>query len=151
MFHKFTEKAIKAIMLAQEEARRMGHNYVGTEMMLLGLINTGSMSADALKNAGLTIASARVETEKIIRRGSGFVAVEIPYSAGAKRALELSWDEAQKLGHHDISAGHLLLGLLREDESESVALQVLSEHGISSEKLRASVLEALENNSVERV
>lgn len=100
MFERFTEKAIKVIMLAQEEARRLGHNFVGTEQILLGLIGEGTgIAAKVLKSMGINLKDARVEVEKIIGRGSGFVAVEIPFTPRAKRVLELSLEEARQLGN----------------------------------------------------
>ena len=124
MFERFTEKAIKVIMLAQEEARRLGHNFVGTEQVLLGLIGEGTgVAAKTLKSMGVNLKDARVEVEKIIGRGSGFVAVEIPFTPRAKRVLELSWDEARQLGHNYIGVEHLLLGLIRE--GEGVAARVI--------------------------
>ena len=99
MFERFTEKAIKVVMLAQEEARRLGHNFVGTEQVLLGLIGESTgIAAKVLKSMGVTLKDARVEVEKIIGRGSGFVAVEIPFTPRAKRVLELSLEEARQLG-----------------------------------------------------
>jgi ATP-dependent Clp protease ATP-binding subunit ClpC len=99
MFERFTEKAIKVVMLAQEEARRLGHNFVGTEQILLGLIGEGTgIAAKVLKSMGINLKDARVEIEKIIGRGSGFVAVEIPFTPRAKRVLELSLEEARQLG-----------------------------------------------------
>ena len=99
MFERFTEKAIKVIMLAQEEARRLGHNFVGTEQILLGLIGEGTgIAAKVLKSMGINLKDARIEVEKIIGRGSGFVAVEIPFTPRAKRVLELSLEEARQLG-----------------------------------------------------
>jgi ATP-dependent Clp protease ATP-binding subunit ClpC len=101
MFERFTEKAIKVIMLAQEEARRLGHNFVGTEQILLGLIGEGTgIAAKVLKSMGINLKDARVEVEKLIGRGSGFVAVEIPFTPRAKRVLELSLEEARQLGMH---------------------------------------------------
>lgn len=101
MFERFTEKAIKVIMLAQEEARRLGHNFVGTEQILLGLIGEGTgIAAKVLKSMGINLKDARVEVEKIIGRGSGFVAVEIPFTPRAKRVLELSLEEARQLGKY---------------------------------------------------
>ena len=91
MFERFTEKAIRVIMLAQEEARRLGHNFVGTEQVLLGLIGEGSgVAAKTLKSMGVNIKDARAQVEKIIGRGSGFVAVEIPFTPRAKKVLELT-------------------------------------------------------------
>lgn len=99
MFERFTEKAIKVIMLAQEEARRLGHNFVGTEQILLGLIGEGTgIAAKVLKSLGINLKDSRMEVEKIIGRGSGFVAVEIPFTPRAKRVLELSLEEARNLG-----------------------------------------------------
>lgn len=99
MFERFTEKAIKVVMLAQEEARRLGHNFVGTEQILLGLIGESTgIAAKVLKSLGVTLKDARTEVEKVIGRGSGFVAVEIPFTPRAKRVLELSLEEARQLG-----------------------------------------------------
>ena len=99
MFERFTEKAIKVVMLAQEEARRLGHNFVGTEQLLLGLIGESTgIAAKVLKSMGVNLKDARVEVEKIIGRGSGFVAVEIPFTPRAKRVLEMSLEEARQLG-----------------------------------------------------
>ncbi len=142
MFERFTEKAIKVIMLAQEEARRLGHNFVGTEQVLLGLIGEGTgVAAKTLKAMGVTLKDARVEVEKIIGRGSGFVAVEIPFTPRAKRVLELSWDEARQLGHNYIGTEHLLLGLIRE--GEGVAARVLENLGVDLNKVRTNVIKML--------
>ena len=142
MFERFTEKAIKVIMLAQEEARRLGHNFVGTEQVLLGLIGEGTgIAAKTLKSMGVNLKDARVEVEKIIGRGSGFVAVEIPFTPRAKRVLELSWDEARQLGHNYIGTEHLLLGLTRE--GEGVAARVLENLGVDLNKIRSNVVKML--------
>ncbi len=142
MFERFTEKAIKVIMLAQEEARRLGHNFVGTEQVLLGLIGEGTgVAAKTLKSMGVNLKDARAEVEKIIGRGSGFVAVEIPFTPRAKRVLELSWDEARQLGHNYIGTEHLLLGLIRE--GEGVAARVLENLGVDLNKIRSNVVKIL--------
>ena len=142
MFERFTEKAIKVIMLAQEEARRLGHNFVGTEQVLLGLIGEGTgVASKTLKSMGITLKDARAEVEKIIGRGSGFVAVEIPFTPRAKRVLELSWDEARQLGHNYIGTEHLLLGLIRE--GEGVAARVLENLGVDLNKVRSNVIKML--------
>ena len=142
MFERFTEKAIKVIMLAQEEARRLGHNFVGTEQVLLGLIGEGTgVAAKTLKSMGVNLKDARAEVEKIIGRGSGFVAVEIPFTPRAKRVLELSWDEARQLGHNYIGTEHLLLGLIRE--GEGVAARVLENLGVDLNKVRSNVVKML--------
>ena len=142
MFERFTEKAIKVIMLAQEEARRLGHNFVGTEQVLLGLIGEGTgVAAKTLKSMGVTLKDARADVEKIIGRGSGFVAVEIAFTPRAKRVLELSWDEARQLGHNYIGTEHLLLGLIRE--GEGVAARVLENLGVDLNKVRSNVVKML--------
>jgi ATP-dependent Clp protease ATP-binding subunit ClpA len=142
MFERFTEKAIKSIMLAQQESRRLGHNFVGTEQLLLGLIEEGtSIAVRVLKENGVTLEDTRIEVEKIISRGSGFVQVEIPFTPRAKRVLELSWDEARQLTHYYISSEHLLLGLIRE--GEGVAARVLENMGLSLLSLRDQVLRAM--------
>jgi len=142
MFERFTEKAIKVIMLAQEEARRLGHNFVGTEQILLGLIGEGTgVAAKVLKSMGINLKDARIEVEKIIGRGSGFVAVEIPFTPRAKRVLELSLEEARQLGHNYIGTEHLLLGLIRE--GEGVAARVLENLGVDLSKARTQVIRML--------
>ncbi|WP_069790028.1 ATP-dependent Clp protease ATP-binding subunit [Cyanobacterium sp. IPPAS B-1200] len=142
MFERFTEKAIKVIMLAQEEARRLGHNFVGTEQILLGLIGEGTgVAAKVLKPMGVNLKDARIEVEKIIGRGSGFVAVEIPFTPRAKRVLELSLEEARQLGHNYIGTEHLLLGLIRE--GEGVAARVLENLGVDLGKVRTQVIRML--------
>ncbi|MBD2312483.1 ATP-dependent Clp protease ATP-binding subunit [Desertifilum sp. FACHB-1129] len=146
MFERFTEKAIKVIMLAQEEARRLGHNFVGTEQILLGLIGEGTgVAAKVLKSMGVNLKDARIEVEKIIGRGSGFVAVEIPFTPRAKRVLELSLEEARQLGHNYIGTEHLLLGLIRE--GEGVAARVLENLGVDLSKVRTQVIRMLGETS----
>ena len=146
MFERFTEKAIKVIMLAQEEARRLGHNFVGTEQLLLGLIGEGTgVAAKTLKSLGVSLKDARIEVEKIIGRGSGFVAVEIPFTPRAKRVLELAWDEARQLGHNYIGTEHLLLGLIRE--GEGVAVRVLENLGVDLSRVRSNVIRMLGENA----
>ncbi len=142
MFERFTEKAIRVIMLAQEESRRLGHNFVGTEQLLLGLIAEGTgIASKTLKSMGVNIKEAREEVEKIIGRGCGFVAVEIPFTPRAKKVLELSWDEARQLGHNYIGTEHLLLGLIRE--GEGVAAKVLENLGVDLNKCRSNVIKML--------
>src|SRR6056300_419691 len=142
MFERFTEKAIKVIMLAQEEARRLGHNFVGTEQILLGLIGEGTgIAAKVLKSMGVNLKDARLEVEKIIGRGSGFVAVEIPFTPRAKKVSELSLEEARQLGHNYIGTEHLLLGLIRE--GEGVAARVLENLALDLSKIRTQVIRLL--------
>ena len=151
MFERFTDKSIKVIMLAQEEARRLGHNYVGTEQILLGLCGEGTgLAARALKQQGLNLKDLRVEVEAIIGRGSGNVSVEIPFTPRAKRLLELSWDEARTLDSAFIDTALLLLGLLRLRENSqgltgesAVGVRVLQNMGVDLDALRRLTAELL--------
>jgi ATP-dependent Clp protease ATP-binding subunit ClpC len=140
MFERYTEKAIKVIMLAQEEARRLGHNFVGTEQMLLGLIGEGTgIAAKVLKSVGINLRDARVEVEKIIGRGSGSsMPLNIPFTPRVKRVLELTAEEARQLGHNYIGSEHLLLGLLRE--GQGVAARVLEILGADPNNIRTQVI-----------
>lgn len=130
MFERFTEKAIKVIILSNEEARRLGHNFICTEQILLGLIGeeTG-IAAKVLRSMGVNLNDARIEVEKIIGRGSGFVAKEIPFTPIAKRVLEFAEEESHELGHNYIGTEHLLLGLIRE--REGIAIKVLEILGVN--------------------
>ncbi|HEY9820184.1 MAG TPA: ATP-dependent Clp protease ATP-binding subunit [Candidatus Sericytochromatia bacterium] len=142
MFERFTDTAIKVIRLAHEEARRLGHNFVGTEQILLGLIGEGNgIAAKVLLSLGVTLKEAREEIEKIIGRGSGFVAVEIPFTPRSKRVLDLSIEESRRLGRDYVGTEHLLLGLIRD--GEGVAAKVLSNLGVESAEVRAKVLQML--------
>lgn len=139
MFDRFTEKAIKSIMLAQEEARRLGHSRVGTEQILLGLIGEGTgVAAQALSSCGVKLKDARVEVEKQIGRGSGPVKIEIPFTDEAKTTLELSWAESKRLKDAQIDTQHLLLAILRNDGCQ--ALSVLQELGVSMLSLESKLL-----------
>ena len=142
MFENFTEKAVKVIMLSNEESRRLGHNFVCTEQLLLGLIGeeTG-IAAKVLKSMGVTLKDARTEVEKIIGRGSGFVSIEIPFTPSAKRILELSQEESHQLGHNYVGTEHLLLSSIRVDKGN--ASKVLANLGVDSTKIRAQVLRML--------
>ena len=145
MFERFTEKAIKVIMLAQEEARRLGHNFVGTEQILLGLIGEGTgIGAKVLKSMGFTLKDARVEVEKMVGRGSGFVAVEIPFTPRAKMVLEGSLEEARQLGHNYIGTEHLLLGLV--GQSEGIAAHVFKNVSVDRSKVRSKIIRSLGEN-----
>merc|ERR1712032_270885 len=146
MFERFTEKAIKVIMLGQEESRRLGHNFVGTEQILLGLIGEGTgIGPKVLRSMGINLKDARVEVEKLVGRGTGFVAVEIPFTPRAKRVLELSLEEARQLGHNYIGTEHLLLGILRE--GEGVATRVLRNLGVDLAKVRSQIIRSLGENT----
>lgn len=148
MFERFTEKAIKVVMLSQEESRRLGHNFVGTEQILLGLIGEGTgVAFKVLRDEGLNLKDARMQVERIIGRGSGFVAVEIPFTPRAKRVLENSIEESRDLGHAYIGTEHILLALL--DEDDGVAWRLFEELQIEINKLRANILVAMGTDSQE--
>jgi ATP-dependent Clp protease ATP-binding subunit ClpC len=142
MFEKFTEKAIKVVMLSQEEARRLGHNFVGTEQLLLGLLaERDSLACDILRQAGINLRKARNEVERLVGRGAGFVAVEIPFTPRAKRVLENAIEASRMLGHGYIGTEHILVGLLGEDVG--VGARVLEHQGLDVLKLREKVVRIL--------
>ncbi|MFZ3171080.1 MAG: ATP-dependent Clp protease ATP-binding subunit [Carboxydocellales bacterium] len=142
MFGRFTERAQKTLALAQDEARRLNYNYVGTEQLLLGLIAEGEgIAAKALQSLGISLDSVRSEVEKIIGKGESQVKGEIGFTPRAKKVLELSFDEARRLGHNYIGTEHLLLGLIRE--GEGVAARVLQNLGANMDKVRNQVLRLL--------
>ncbi|MFM9157176.1 MAG: Clp protease N-terminal domain-containing protein, partial [Dolichospermum sp.] len=142
MFEHFTSEAIRVIMLAQEEARRLGHNFVGTEQILLGLMGEGTgVAAKVLAELGVTLKEARREVEKIIGRGSGFVPPEIPFTPKVKSLFEQSFREAHSLGHNYINTEHLLLGLT--EAGEGVAAKVLQNLGVDLPVIRAAVMKRL--------
>ncbi|MDZ7956667.1 MAG: ATP-dependent Clp protease ATP-binding subunit [Aulosira sp. DedQUE10] len=146
MFEHFTSEAIKVIMLAQEEARRLGHNFVGTEQILLGLMGEGTgVAAKVLTELGVTLKEARREVEKIIGRGSGFVPPEIPFTPKVKSLFEQSFKEANSLGHNYINTEHLLLGLT--EAGEGVAAKVLQNLGVELKSVRAAVTRHLGDNA----
>ena len=148
MFERFTEKAIKVVMLSQEESRRLGHNFVGTEQILLGLLGEGTgVAFKVLRDEGLTLKDARMDIERIIGRGSGFVAVEIPFTPRAKRVLENSIEESRDLGHGYVGTEHILLALL--DEDDGVAWRLFENLHTDIGKLRANVLVAMGSDSLE--
>jgi ATP-dependent Clp protease ATP-binding subunit ClpC len=140
VFPHFTSDAIKVMLLAQEESRLMGHNFVGTEQILLGLIGEGAgIAARTLDQMGLNLRSTRLATEEIIGHGSGLVAEAIPFTPRAKRVLEFCWDEARQLGDSYVGTEHLLLGLIRD--SEGVAAKVLENLNVDLVKLRSKIIE----------
>ncbi len=142
MFEHFTSEAIKVIMLAQEEARRLGHNFVGTEQILLGLMGEGTgVAAKVLTEMGVTLKDARREVEKIIGRGSGFVPPEIPFTPKVKSLFEQSFREAHNLGNNYINTEHLLLGLT--EAGEGVAAKVLQNLGVDLKSVRSAVIRRL--------
>lgn len=142
MFGRFTERAQRVIVLSQEEARRLGHNVVGTEHILLGLIAEGEdVAARALLSLGISIDQVRGEVERIIGRGGQPTQGQIGFTPRSKRVLELAFDEARRLGHTYIGTEHLLLGLIRE--GEGVAAQVLQNLGADLERVRSQVTSQL--------
>ena len=150
MFERFTEKAIKVLMLAQEESRRLGHNSLGTEFLLLGLISEGTgLAHKALASLGVQLQEARTEVETVVGRGEGVVAVEIPFTPRAKASLELALAAAQQLGHNYIGTEHLLLGLLREGEGK--ACQVLSSLGVNLVELEERLFAAISGQTSDSV
>ncbi|MCA0985539.1 ATP-dependent protease ATP-binding subunit ClpC [Halobacillus yeomjeoni] len=144
MFGRFTERAQKVLALAQEEAVRLGHNNIGTEHILLGLVSEGEgIAAKALTALGLESTKIQQEVEKLIGKGDK-VSQTIHYTPRAKKVIELSMDEARKLGHSYVGTEHILLGLIRE--GEGVAARVLNNLGVSLNKARQQVLQLLGNN-----
>ena len=139
MFNRFTERARKVLVLAKEEARRFNHDYIGTEHILLGLVREGEGVACAvLQNLGADLDRLRNETEKLITSGSmASVLGDIPFTPRAKKALELSAEEARNLGHNYIGTEHILLGLMRE--GEGLAPQVLFSLGVDLRKIRDEI------------
>jgi len=143
MFEKFTEGAIKVIMLAQEEARRMGHNFVGTEQLLLGVIGQRhGIGGRALAQLNVTLKKTRKEIEKYIGRGTGFVASEIPFTPRAKRVLEMSIHEGQDLGVNYVGTEHVLLSLI--NEADGIAMRTLDKLRVNIPKLRHLILTYIE-------
>ena len=148
MFEKFTEGAIKVIMLSQEEARRMGHNFVGTEQLLLGVIGQRhGIGARALKKMKVTLKKARKEIELYIGRGTGFVASEIPFTPRAKRVLEMAVHEGKDLGQNFVGTEHILLALIAE--SDGVAMRTLDKLGVDINQLRNTILLYIEETQEE--
>jgi len=142
MFEYFTEKAIAVVMAAQEEARRLGHNFVGTEQILLGLLHVkNTVALTVLTELGVTPEAARTEVEKIIGRGGGFVPPEIPFTPKTKRVFERAFQESRQLDSRYIGPEHLLLSLVQE--GESVAAKVLDNLDIDLAKVRTDVIRAL--------
>ena len=143
MFNRFTERARRVILLAKEEAKRFNHDYIGTEHLLLGLIREGEgVAAAVLMSLGLDPAKIRMEVEKLVQPGpSTAVSGDIPFTPKAKRAIELSMEEARQLGHNYIGTEHLLLGLIKE--GEGVASEVLMNLGLDAGRVRNEVMQIL--------
>src|SRR5437870_7750334 len=141
-FDKFTERARRVLTLAQEEALRFNHNYIGTEHLLLGLVREGEgVAAKVLANLGVELNKVRSAVEFIIGRGDRAVMGEIGLTPRAKKVIELAVDEARRLGHHYVGTEHLLLGLVRE--GEGIAASVLESLGVNLERVRTQTIKVL--------
>ncbi len=146
MFERFTDRARRVVVLAQEEARLLNHNYIGTEHILLGLIHEGEgVAAQVLESLGISLEGVRGQVEEIIGQGSSSPSGHIPFTPRAKKVLELSLREALQLGHNYIGTEHVLLGLIRE--GEGVAAQVLVKLGADLSKVRQEVIQQLSGYS----
>src|SRR5687767_11404364 len=142
MFERFTDRARRVVVLAQEEARMLSHNYIGTEHILLGLIHEGDgIAAKALESLGVSLEAVRAQVEEIIGQGQQAPSGHIPFTPRAKKVLELSLREALQLGHNYIGTEHILLGLIRE--GEGVAAQVLVKLGADLNRVRQQVIQLL--------
>jgi ATP-dependent Clp protease ATP-binding subunit ClpC len=142
MFERFTDRARRVVVLAQEEARRLNHNYIGTEHILLGLLSEGEgVAAKALEELGIGLDAIRQQVVEIIGRGAQFPGGHIPFTPRAKKVLELSLRESLQLGHEYIGTEHILLGLIRE--GEGVAAQVLTRLGVTKDRVQHQVMKLL--------
>jgi ATP-dependent Clp protease ATP-binding subunit ClpA len=142
MFERFTDRARRVVVLAQEEARMLNHNYIGTEHILLGLLHEGQgVAAKALQSLGISLEAVRQQVEQIIGRGQQAPSGHIPFTPRAKKVLELSLREAHQLGHDYIGTEHILLGLIRE--GEGVAAQALVRLGADLNRVRQQVIQLL--------
>src|SRR5437899_2536581 len=143
MFERFTDRARRVVVLAQEEARVLNHNYIGTEHILLGLIREGEgVAAKALESLGISLEAVCQQVEEIIGQGQHAPSGHIPFTPRAKKVLELSLREALQLGHNYIGTEHILLGLIRE--GEGVAAQVLVKLGADLNRVRQQVNQLLQ-------
>jgi ATP-dependent Clp protease ATP-binding subunit ClpA len=142
VFERFTDRARRVVVLAQEEARLLDHNYIGTEHLLLGLIHEGKgIAAKALESLGISLEAVRAQVEEIIGQGQSAPVGHIPFTPRAKKVFELSLREALQLGHNYIGTEHILLGLIRE--GEGVAAQVLVKLGADLARVRQQVVQLL--------
>src|SRR5262249_21538200 len=147
MYERFTDRARKVMQLANQEAQRFNHEYIGTEHLLLGLIKEGAgVAANVLKNLNIDLSRARREIEEIVLAGPGMVTTgKLPQTPKAKKVIDHAIEEARSLGHNYVGTEHLLLGLVREEEG--VAGQVLLNLGIDLEDVREEVLNLLGHNA----
>src|SRR6266699_3185377 len=147
MFERFTDRARRVVVLAQEEARMLNHNYIGTEHILLGLIHEGEgVAAKALESLNISLEAVRQQVEEIIGQGQAAPTGHIPFTPRAKKVLELSLREALQLGHNYIGTEHILLGLIREGEGA----QVLQKLGADLNRVRQQVIQLLSGSGALR-
>jgi ATP-dependent Clp protease ATP-binding subunit ClpC len=148
MFERFSDRARRVVVLSQEEARLLNHNYIGTEHILLGLVHEDEgVAARALRSLGISLEAVRRQVEEIIGQGGSSPSGHIPFTPRAKKVLELSLREALQLGHNYIGTEHILLGLVRE--GEGVACQALVKLGANLPTVRARVLQLVADGTVE--
>jgi len=148
MFERFTDRARRVVVLAQDEARMLNHNYIGTEHILLGLIHEKrGVAAKALESLGISLDAVRQQVEEIIGRGQQAPSGHIPFTPRAKKVLELSLRESLQLGHNYIGTEHILLGLIRE--GDGVAAQVLVKLGADLNRVREQVIQLLHAHPAE--
>ena len=146
MFERFTDRARRVVVLAQEEARMLNHNYIGTEHILLGLIHEGEgVAAKALESLNISLEAVRQQVEEIIGQGQAAPTGHIPFTPRAKKVLELSLREALQLGHNYIGTEHILLGLVRE--GDVIVRDTLGASGVDTNSLRTAVAEAVRKAS----
>jgi hypothetical protein len=149
MFERFTDRARRVVVLAQDEARRLDHTWIGTEHILLGLIREGEgVAAKALESLGISLDAVRQQVEEIIGQGQQAPSGHIPFTPRTKKVLELALRESKKLGHNYIGTEHILLGLIRE--GDGVAAQVLVMLGADQNRVRQQVIQLLHGRSAEQ-
>jgi len=148
VFERFTDRARRSVVLAQEEARMLNHNYIGTEHILLGLLRVeDGLAAKVLTSLGVSLEAARGRVEEIVGQGHAMIPGHIPFTPRSKKVLELSLREALQLGHNYIGTEHILLGLIRE--GEGVAVQVLDVLGADLNRVRKTVVQLLPGYTAE--
>ena len=149
-FERFTERAKKVLTLAQEEAERSHHSYIGTEHMLLALLREDEgLAAKVLHNLGVEIGKVRHSIESIVGRNERIIVQQIIPTSRVKKVLEISFEEARRMGHNYVGTEHLLLGLLRE--GEGIAAHVLEDLGATLEKVRSEIERLLRDSTVENI
>ena len=142
MFERFTERARQVVVLAQEEARALRHNYIGTEHLLLGLLREEQgIGARVLESLGATLDGVRAQVAEIVGQGEDVVGGQLPFAPRGKRVLDLALREALAMGHNWIGTEHVLLGLVRENDG--VAMQILLDRGLSADRIRDEVVRML--------